>query len=391
MSVEEHSLSRASVPGESSNGDLAQARDYGPEDLGLFHRLIDTQLTEEEVQRVRTPGLVLPRQREVLAIHWHPEWISLPLARERVAATFPQAGEMLLIPTQHNQLLTMGEYAGAEVDCFASGFNRKVQLLLHFRADRIAGAHSLKAMLEHTFLYRSSQLWEFIHSLTQPAFEDRLKEAAAETGANDEVVGLARFYTARLGKMLTDQEARVPQEMVKNKLLSDYIEAQRGRKPAPLLNRVLLLIRAVKQIVKRKFSNDHFYRVREVIEETRSLDGGVVIPHPEQFWPILLADYDVDGWEVWNPQSREYTDFLIMALGRQNQLRRPNRRSLLVFMGDDTHLSVKLKDPHTVEPAKRDREVGWQPAWEDVAIRKALSFSGMTRARFIAQYKERLG
>ncbi len=49
----------------------------------------------------------------------------------------------------------------------------------------------------------------------------------------------------------------------------------------------------------------------------------MVIPHPEQFWPILLADYDVDGYEVWNPQSREYTDFLIRALDNQNKRRLP--------------------------------------------------------------------
>ncbi|MEW5723627.1 MAG: hypothetical protein AB1896_11010, partial [Thermodesulfobacteriota bacterium] len=71
--------------------------------------------------------------------------------------------------------------------------------------------------------------------------------------------------------------------------------------------------------------------------------------------------------------------------------RAQNRRPLLVFMGDDTHLSVKVKDRGVVDPSKLDREVGYQPAWDDPGVQKSLSLALASRARIIAAYKERLG
>ena len=210
------------------------------------------------------------------------------------------------------------------------------------------------------------------------------------TGSSEEVVAFTRFYTARLRRLVELNLAHTPPVMIKNKLLSEYLDAQRGRHTGLMVNRALLLIKAVKAIVKQHFSLSYFFRASEVIEETRSLGGGVVIPHPEQFWPILLADYDVDGVEVWNPQSREYTEFLIRALTSQNKSRLLGRRPLLIFMGDDTHMSVKLKQPGQLEAAKYEREVGLQPAWEDVAVRKSLSLAGASRAQVIDEYQARL-
>jgi hypothetical protein len=361
-----------------------------PWDEGVFRELTSTLLSEEQMRRVREAWQVYPRQKRVMAIHWHPEWIPMDLVDERIRATFPNSELNLIIPTQHNEILTMGDYAGVEVDCYSSGFNRKVQLLLHFKADRIKHADVLRSMLDHTFKYRSGQLFEFMDTIVNPEHEDRLLEAAAETGANDELIALVRFYTARLRRMVFDLERETPPTMIKNKLVTEFLDAQRERHPDVLINRALLLVKAVKQIVKANFSLDYFFRASEVIEEARGLGGGVVIPHPEQFWPILLADYDVDGWEVWNPQSREYTEFLIGALNHQNNLRRPNRRKLLVFMGDDTHLSVKIRDPNRLERSKLEREVGLQPAWDDIGIRKSLSLTGANRAWVIDQYMERL-
>jgi hypothetical protein len=118
---------------------------------------------------------------------------------------------------------------------------------------------------------------------------------------------------------------------------------------------------------------------------------GIVIPHPEQFWPILLADYDVDGYEVWNPQSREYTEFLINVLNRQNRALPADKRRLMVFMGDDTHLGEKAKAPELQKPDKASREVGVQPAWHDLAIRKSLIVADMDRPKVIEEYRARLG
>ena len=148
-------------------------------------------------------------------------------------------------------------------------------------------------------------------------------------------------------------------------------------------------MRAVKYKVKEGFPLTYFYRTSEVIEEARSLGAGIVIPHPEQFWPILLADYDVDGYEVWNPQSQEYTEFLITVLNRRNK-QVNNSRPLLVFMGDDTHLSEKVKEPAIRDREKACREIGLQPAWEDMQIRKQLLKAGMDRPRIIQEYTARL-
>ncbi|MEW5721580.1 MAG: hypothetical protein AB1896_00620 [Thermodesulfobacteriota bacterium] len=365
--------------------------DIGAYDHAVFLDLIDTNLSPEQSGRVAGPWQVLPRQKEVLAVHWHPEWIPLELIARRVSGTFPESRKNLVIPTQHNELMVWGDYAGVEMDCYSSGFNRKVQLLLHFKASRLAGAGALRSMLAQTLKYRSSQLFEFMDSIVLPQCEDRMAQAVAETGASEEVAALARFYTARLRKMFRDHETEIPPIMIKNKLVLEFIQSQRRRHPQALINRALLLVRSVKEIVKRNFSLEHFFRASEVIEEARAWGGGVVIPHPEQFWPILLADYDVDGWEVWNPESQEYTKFLIGALNTQNRIPRSGRKKLLVFMGDDTHMSVKIRDPGSQEPGRLEREVGLQPAWEDMGIREKLRSVGASRLQTIEEYLERLG
>ena len=127
-----------------------------------------------------------------------------------------------------------------------------------------------------------------------------------------------------------------------------------------------------------------------MIEEVRALGGGIVIPHPEQFWPILLAEYDVDGYEVWNPQSRRYTEFLIDVVNNKNSRVSNYSRRLLVFMGDDTHMSEKIKPPEAQNRTKAAREIGFQAAWEDLAIRKKLILAKMDRASVIREYAARL-
>ena len=359
-------------------------------DQEQFKRIVSTELTPAQREMVADPGTSYPRQNEILAIHWHPEWIPEELTAHRVAALYPNAGKRLIIPTQHNQILSWNGYSGVEVDCYSSGFNRKVQLLLHFKTEALGEANVLRSMLEHTFKYRTGQMFEFMDTITQPALAERMERAAMDTGSSEEVVAFVRFYIARLRRLVEMNLADTPPAMIKNKLLTEYVDAQRGRHTDLMVNRSQLLLKAVKAIVKGYFPLSYFFRASEVIEEVRSLGGGVVIPHPEQFWPILLADYDVDGVEVWNPQSREYTEFLIRALTNQNKSRPSGRRRMLIFMGDDTHMSVKLKAPGQVEPSKYEREVGLQPAWDEVAVRKSLSLAGASRSQVIDEYQARL-
>jgi len=158
-----------------------------------------------------------------------------------------------------------------------------------------------------------------------------------------------------------------------------------------IITRAQVYLKAVKEQVKKYFSLKYFYRASEIIEEARSLGAGVVIPHPEQFWPILLANYDVDGYEIWNPQSREYTEFLISVVHRQNQTMQRGARPLLVFMGDDCHMGEKTVPPDSRDQEKGLREIGYQPAWEDMAVRKELVVAGFSRSQVIDEYAARLG
>ena len=369
----------------------AYSSELNEHDEQIFQHITSQSLTPEQINRVLTPLQVLPRQEEILAIHWHPEFIPMELIRRRIRATYPCAGCELIIPTQHNTLASYdGEYTGVEVDCYSRGFQRKVQLLLHFRTARLASADVFKAMLKHTFKYRSGQLYAFLDMVTNPKFEDYLQLASEETGVDEEVVRFTRAQAKKLRLLLERHELMTPPEMIKNKLVQDFISALRPLYPEALILKSKVFLKSVKYMAKENFSLAYFYRTSEFIEEARLLGAGVVIPHPEQFWPILLADYDVDGFEVWNPQSSEYTEFLISVINRQNKNLRSGQKQYLVFMGDDTHMSEKLKDPAQAEADKYYRDIGLQPAWEDPAIRKSLIVGNFSRAGVIKEYKARL-
>jgi hypothetical protein len=364
------------------------------QDQEIFFRVIAEDLTPEQVERVVNPPRSYPREHSVLATHWHPEFVPLELIARRIEAAFPQREEELIIPTQHNVLLHWGPYAGVEVDCYSRGFNQKVQLLLHFHESRLRGENAgvLRSMLAHTFQYRSSQLFDFLATLTRPHAE-RLDEAARETGADAALVEFVRAYALKIEKLLEQHHDRIPPDAIKNKLVRNFFDTLRPRYGDGIINKAQAFLKAVKQLVKEGFSLGYFYRTTEIIEETRALGGCVVVPHPEQFWPILLADYDVDGFEVWNPQSQRYTEFLIGVVNRKNAAQsalRPSARRFLVFMGDDTHMGEKVKEPEYQDGLKAEREVGLQPAWDDLSIGKQLILAGMDKAGIIREYKNRL-
>lgn len=358
-------------------------------DYQRFLRVVSTDLNDKQKSQVVMPTQVYSHQENLLAVHWHPEFVPMELITRRINAMFPHRKQELIIPTQHNEILEYGPYAGVEVDCFSIGFNQKVQLLIHFERERVENAHIFKEMLYHTFKYRASQLFDFIHTLTAPV-EERIQGAARETGANDSLVGFVRIYVKKIQKMLDKYSEQVPEQSIKNKLLRNFFDELRDEYGDPLIDRVQTYLKAVKTRVKADFPLHYFYRTSEIIEEARHLGACIVIPHPEQFWPVLLADYDVDGIEVWNPQSRRYTHFLISVLKRKNQNRRASQRKLLIFMGDDTHMGEKTRAPRQQNKEKAGREIGLQPAWEDLEIRKTLIMANCCRKRVIEDYKSRL-
>lgn len=356
----------------------------------IYRKIIDTTLTSSQCHKIITPEEIYPEQDSVLAVHFHPEHVPLKLIEKRIKAMFPYSTTELVIPTQHNILLSLGGYAGAEIDCYAPGFNRKVQLLVHFQSSKAENAHVLKHILSHTFKYRSKQLHDLISVILAPAREQELQRAATETGADEDLVGFVRDLTRRFQTVYQLNEQITPPETVKNKLLRYYFDEMRTCFDGAVITRAQVFIKAIKQVMKASFPLKYFYTVHEVIEEVRALGGCIVIPHPEQFWPILLAGYDVDGYEVWNPQSQQYTEFLIKVVNKENRTRKRRHKPLLVFMGDDTHMGEKVLKKEVQDPEKANRQIGLQPAWDYLTIKKSLIIGNTDRKSVIKEYKNRL-
>jgi hypothetical protein len=358
-------------------------------DERLFAAITSIKLDEAARARILQPAVVQPTQEAVLAVHWHPEFVPMDLIRARIEASYPAMRTQLIIPTQHNELLEYGAYSGVEADCYSRGFNQKVQILLHFRTERLQDASVLKSMLAHTLNYRSTQLFDYLLAVTGE--DDAILSASArETGMEEEIVVLARMLCRKLSALLERHGGDLPQDAFKNKLVRNFVDGYRPLLGDRLVNRAQVFLKAVKQLVKAQFPLTYFYRTTEFIEEARALGGGVVIPHPEQFWPILLAEYDVDGYEVWNPQSQRYTEFLINVLHEKNRRRGASERRMLVFMGDDTHMGEKTLAPGNGNSSKTRREIGLQPAWDDLSIGKKLIVADMDRVRVIEEYTARL-
>jgi len=360
------------------------------EDHDIFLKVVSIDLSDEQKQRIINPEQTFPRQASVLAVHWHPEFIPMELIDQRINNLFPTRENELIIPTQHNEIMSYKGFSGVEVDCFSRGFNQKVQLLLHFKNECVEDASMLKSMLAHTFKYRSSQLFEFIDTITQP-IEHRIEAAARQTGASASLIQFVQIHVKKIGTMLNENLSQISPQSIKNKLLRNFFDFLRPIYGDPLIDRAQTFLTAVKEQVKADFSLEYFFRTSEVIEEARALNAGIVIPHPEQFWPILLADYDVDGVEVWNPQSNRYTDFLISVIRDINKKPHRSDRPLLIFMGDDTHFGEKTRDPEKQDKLKASRELGLQPPWDDLNIAKALVMSGVNRETVIENYRNRIG
>ena len=359
-------------------------------DEDTFWALVDTDLSQEQAEAIAHPPRAYPGVRHVLGIHWHPEFVPLDLIETRIDRLFPNRESELIIPTEHNVLRSWGKYAGAEVDCYCREFNRKVQLLIHLRSKRLKNAGTLRAMLDHTRRYRASQLHQFLDTLTEPKFEEALDGPALQTSASPSLVRFVRAHAQRLRRLVADHEHRITRHMLKNKLVRNYFDALRDRYDDRLIDRCQAFLKSVKRAVKADFSLEYFYEIEEILEEARSHDAGVIVPHPEQFWPILLTDYDFDGYEVWNPQSRQYTEFLVGVVHKLNRARSSKRPPTLVTMGDDCHMGEKIRDPRHQDRAKASREIGVQPGWEDLAIRKRLTLSGVDKPTVMSDYAHRL-
>jgi hypothetical protein len=353
-------------------------------DWAVFDGLTGVGLSDQEARLATSPTMVDESEREVFAIHFHPEWVPMRLLEERIRRAFPNARGRLAIPTQHNILQGLDGFAGVEVDCFAREYGVKVQLLVHLRADRLLKGGAFAAMVERTFRYRALQLLDILEQLVDP---DRAMGRAVEAlGPDPATSGLARSFALRLRRMIEDSEVLgTPRaEMLKNRLLPDYIKRRWAGGPEGL-ERLLAFIERVKALVKARVVPGRLHTPRELIEEARALGAGVVIPHPPRFWPALLDDLDVDGWEVWNSSTPDHAPFLIDCLARKAGARRP----LLAFMGDDTHMSSKIRPEAPAKKGSDKTEIGFQP-WDDPLLREAMRAKGQSRERTYSEYLSRI-
>lgn len=365
------------------------SRDITEVDEDIYSKITAVDLSETEKDIIITPARVYNNTESVLAIHWHPEHIPLELISQRIDNTFPDKTNELIIPTQHNIFMSYGEYSGVEIDCFSREFSTKVQLLVHIKNSNLENAHRLKSMVRHTFKYRSEQLYQFIDAIVNPRREELLKKAVNDTLVNQELVTLVRIYTEKLKNLIIKNESSTSSLMLKNKLVRDFFDELCVYYGSALIDKIQVFLNDVKKYVKKSFSPEFFYDTQEMIEEVRKNKGCIIVPHPEQFWPILLADYDLDGFEIWNPQSQKYSEFMIGVIDRLNKNSRDRR--LLITMGDDTHMGEKLKDPSRRDMGKYGREIGVQPGWNDLSIRKSLLRYNISMKTIIDEYKARLG
>ena len=365
----------------------AAVRDIGEEDWRQFNHLTSVKLNADELDLAARPDRRAPEDREYLAVHWHPEWAPLELIQTRLKRAFPQAENYLAIPTQHNRILTFGPWAGVEADVYDHKLGLKVQLLLHFSADKMGRASALAAMMDKTYNYRAHQLLDILSRLADPA-----SVRVSKCSVSDEAVGLARFFALRLQALIEQSHliGSAGDEMLKNRLLPDFLIARTHQAPRGLVDQALMFISAVKKEVKASLNPAAFFSPEEVVEEVRGLGGGVIIPHPPQFWPFLMSDLPVDGWEVWNPSTPRHAVFLLEALKRANEARPGHSRPLLAFMGDDTHMSAKFRPGWGEEKDSAGREIGFQDPWTDPALQSLLADAGQSLVRTINEYRSRL-
>ena len=124
----------------------------------------------------------------------------------------------------------------------------------------------LKSMLAHTFKYRSSQLFEFMDTITKP-IEHRIEAAAKLTGANEQIIAFVQAYVKKIAAMIDKKISDLPPQAIKNKVLRNFFDHLRPIHGDTLIDRAQTFLTAVKKEVKAEFSLEYFFRTSEIIEE----------------------------------------------------------------------------------------------------------------------------
>ncbi|MDR2405224.1 MAG: hypothetical protein LBE27_02520 [Deltaproteobacteria bacterium] len=367
--------------------EIVEDMEIDDEDWIIFNSLTNVKLSKDEVERAIMPDQVDEGEKDILAIHFHPEWVPMNLIEERLKNAFPNAKSRMVIPTQHNLIQGLDGYAGVEADVFAPDYNLKIQLLIHLQSKKLKKATKLKSMIEQTFQYRALQLLDYLEQIVNP--DILMQKEIKKLGASLEVMEAAKFYAQKLRLMIGESVIASSKraEMLKNRLLTDFILIKGAPVLAPpMMEKIMIYAKQVKNLVKARLNPNRFHHAKNLIEEARSHGAGIIIPHPPRFWPVMLDDLDVDGWEVWNSSTPDHTTFLIDCLTR----RKKKKRDFLAFMGDDTHMSSKIRPDISTKKGSPKSEIGFQPPWEFPDVKNALKAANQSRKRTINEYLERI-
>ena len=339
------------------------------------------------------PSQSFENQQEVLAIHWHPEFIPLDLAEKRLKSLFPRQEKSLVIPTEHNIILTMGEFAGVEVDCRVPQFYYPVQVLIHLSSHKLKEERSskLQAMVAETFEYTVDHFWELLLALCDREHRRRREEIRRESCFGSDTVSFVVERVKELKSLLDDCGEAIPRRALRSKLIYAYFQLLRSYYDPLKIKGAKLFLSKLKESMKAQRHWDRYFTIHEYIEESRLLGGASIIPHPEKFWPILLLDLDVDGYEVWNPQGGDYTEFLMSVVQEKNERLSSRELPFLATVGDDTHLGYKL---HSLSSSTAQdgscREIGRQAPWERAKTRVLFQRNEMSRSKLIDEYRLRI-
>jgi hypothetical protein len=74
-------------------------------DWRTFEKLTSVELDVREKERIVCPERVFEQNDPVLAIHWHPEMVPIPLVQKRIEAIYPHPQKTLITPPKQNKLL----------------------------------------------------------------------------------------------------------------------------------------------------------------------------------------------------------------------------------------------------------------------------------------------
>ena len=80
-------------------------------DQAIYRKLVSTEISPEERDALVNPPMIIGDEEAVLAIHWHPESVPMDINELRINKMFPAHSEELIIPTQHNLLMSFHEYS----------------------------------------------------------------------------------------------------------------------------------------------------------------------------------------------------------------------------------------------------------------------------------------